>query len=489
MAGGRFQPLLLLGAVIAYLPLLLSAAEHRWWLAPGAVALAAASVLAWWWGRRPAVTAAHRHAIGLALAVVTLASYVVMLEIAPSAVELLPFAVLLITALGLSSQRTLRLLLQAAAIGVVAWALARHGAPGPEAAVVVLLLIAIVAIVDLFAAQLTRARAAQRAARRQAAERAALLMAVQRLSGRHPDQAAHEVVGTLRGLGFAYAEVITDASDARATVNGQDAPAEVVQVPVAVGGQVRGQILVGPARGAGCPEDLNLVEVLAAHLGAVWETQEHLERQQDRLRRATELERARTGFLDAVSEELHLPLTEIRAGAAALRAGGLDGAPDTRVLEVVGAQGQRLVTIIDALLDVPRLHADGTRRIPAAPGARIQPVKLGAVIAGFRDRVELRGDGLLEEHRVVVAPVLLDHALSLWLELQGSSGARLVVERGSAGVTLRLRRHPSAPGHLVHDTRRVRPLVTRLLVAAGARWDGGPVVLLPADAEVREGGP
>lgn len=489
MAGGRFQPLLLLGAVVAYLPLLLADAEHRWWLAPGAAALAAGSVLAWWWGRRPAVTAGQRHAIGLTLAVLTLASYVVMLEIADSAVELLPFAVLLVTALALSSQRPVRLLLQAAVIGVVAWALARHGAPGDEAALVVLLLIAIVAIVDVFAAQLSRARAAQRVTRRQAAERAALLMAVQRLPGRRPDQAADEVVGALRGLGFSHAEVIAHRSGAEPPAGSHDAAAEVVRVPVAVGGDVRGHIEVSAGRGAGSPEDLHLVEVLAAHLGAVWETQEHLGRQQDRLRRMTELERARTGFLDAVSEELHLPLTEIRAGAAALRASGLDGSPDRRLLEAVDAQGQRLVTIIDALLDVPRLHADGTRRAELPPGARIQPVKLTAVLAGFRDRVELRGDVLLDEHRVAVAPVLLDHALGLWLELQAAPGARLVVERGSAGVTLRLRTQRRDPGHLGDDTRRVRPLASRLLVAAGARWDGGPVVLLPEAVAVGEDAP
>ena len=508
--GARFQPLLLLGAVTAYLPVSVGHPTDRAVLVGVSGAFAAASLAAWWWGR-DATSIVVRSWVGMGLVTATLVAYVALLQRADVAVvDLLPFAVLLVTAIALGSSSWVRIGLQVVTVTAVAVHLAQLRMTTPDLVITVLLLAVVAGVVDVFAVDLARARSAQRRARQAAQRRSRLLTAVGRLLGHSPQRAARTTVDTLRGMGFARAEIVTDLraevvadlrtatvsdvttaavsygppmGDAVVDADGRCDPARACGndaiVPIPVAGVPGGAIVVG--RDDGHPlsaDERDVVGVLAAQLGSAWEAEARVARQQDLLRRVTELERTRRGFLDAFSDELHAPLGGVRAAVEVLRrpSVGVDRRERDRALAALVGHTDHLGTTIAAVLDVSAV-AGAAEPDGADPAAdrRIVPVAVGDLLAPLAGRCESRG--ATPGSVVLAAPELLCHALELWVSRAAARGpATLLVDPDPEGVALRVGLVGSDSGA---PTVPARSLVARLVVAAGGRWRGDDVVVLP----------
>jgi PAS domain S-box-containing protein len=74
-----------------------------------------------------------------------------------------------------------------------------------------------------------------------------------------------------------------------------------------------------------------------------------------------EVERVKDEFVSVVSHELRTPLTSIRGALGLLAAGRLDAAPDkrTRMLDLAAANTDRLIRLINDILDIERIRSGG----------------------------------------------------------------------------------------------------------------------------------
>ena len=112
-----------------------------------------------------------------------------------------------------------------------------------------------------------------------------------------------------------------------------------------------------------------------------------LEDERKRAAALAELDRAKTAFFANVSHEFRTPLTLMLGPLEDLL--GKELAPDTRTqLEVVGRNGQRLLKLVNTLLDFARIEAGRTQ-------AAYQPTDIGALTAelasNFRSACERAG--------------------------------------------------------------------------------------------------
>ncbi len=105
--------------------------------------------------------------------------------------------------------------------------------------------------------------------------------------------------------------------------------------------------------------------------------------------RVSDNERAMRGFIADISHELRTPLTSIRGFVEALRDGTVsDPERQTSSLEVVHEETQRMLRMIEQLLDLSRLEAGETRLQRSS--IDLQEL-FGYVDAMFRSRAEERG--------------------------------------------------------------------------------------------------
>ncbi|MCB9730176.1 MAG: CHASE2 domain-containing protein [Deltaproteobacteria bacterium] len=107
-----------------------------------------------------------------------------------------------------------------------------------------------------------------------------------------------------------------------------------------------------------------------------------------------EAESAKERFVAMVSHELRTPVTSIRGALGLVASGRLGEVPPdaARMVEVAHAGSQRLVRLVNDILDVARLDAGALELSP-------QPLELGAVVA---DAVA-EAQGYAAEHRVALA--------------------------------------------------------------------------------------
>jgi len=108
---------------------------------------------------------------------------------------------------------------------------------------------------------------------------------------------------------------------------------------------------------------------------------------------------------------------------------------------------------------------------------RIVPIGVADLLAPFDGRCELRG--VPAEHLVLISPELLRHAVDLWLTRSALEGsATLLVDPDPEGLVVRVvAGRPGSGGG--SPAVPPRPLVARLIVAAGGRWRGDDTLVLP----------
>ena len=344
-------------------------------------------------------------------------------------------------------------------------------------------------------------RSAQRA-RRSAERRAELLAAVGDLSGRSSSEAATTVTSTLRSLGFSVAgvsvltgdEIVPLALDGlppasglrvgegvagtaiaenRAIVTGdyqadprrlayRQSIRSVVAVPVRERGQPVGVVMGGRHVPGRPPEAMvEIVDVLAAHLGGVVETERRIQRQRELLARMQSLEDMRSRLVSEISEHVRDPLTVVRGISQTLVSHG-EGLPPQqrlRMLEGFEIQTRALRETIDALLDFSKFQAEH-------PVATLGLVRLGDLLGeAMGANVVIVGDpGTV----VRTDRVLLGRAVELILAV--GEVERLCIDEVGDRVTARFEGAPAGP---VTRSRLLLRLAQRLVLAVEGDWDAG----------------
>jgi GAF domain-containing protein len=524
----RFQPLLLLGGFLALLPsLILSAAPARGLLLAVGLAFAVAGVGAWWWVRARRRAPEQRRRVGYVLSLATPPTFLTFVAVlgADRPEAFLPLGAATVCAMAPVSRAAIRLPVQVTTVSVYGVMLVQAGRRPADVVLPLVLLTSIAVLASVLAHDLDRARVAERQARRDALRRAELLTAVRELPGATAAEAAVAACAAMRSLGFDAAGCTVVRGDRLVDLHLDDLPAppEPLRVGEGLAGaavaenrtlvvgdyqadprrlEVRrdiGSAVVAPIRSGPTAiggvigarrerripteAEVEVAEVLAAHLGAVFATDEALRRQQQLLGRMGQLERMRGSFVANVSDELREPLTVVREVAGTLASHGLELDPRQRseLFDQMATHSEHLRRTIDALLDFSRFQS--SRPEPSVEAIEVSEL-LGPVLSGAH--AVLSPDAGALGTQVHVDGSLVRHALTLLVV--GAVGAdtslvptRLEVSRANGAVRVEVHASGTAPAAPL-----VRSLAEQLLVAAGAELHDGafPALHLPlADAE------
>jgi len=423
---------LLLGVTaITVLPLLLRLDAPRWVMAYLAVAIVV-SAGTWWLDRRRPLDAVRRELASFVLTVIAVVGLVLLLlvGVADHTLHLLLLFGALGATMAVVPDRWIAALFQGAAVLVLLSALILADLGWIEVLLVLVQLLALFFLLDTFAQQLFRSRNQVLSARRAAERRSDLLEVVRRLPRSSPEDSAHAVSTALRVLAFDAAAVVQvngteitplaldsmdppetwpergralvlDAIAQGRTVVGQDdgsllpgggdaGPLRTFAVaPIRMYGEPVGALL-GGRRATERPSDaeLEVAEVMAAHLGGVMATRASVRHQRELLERAAQLDRMGQGLLEAVSEEVRDPLTIIRGAAQLLLANSERFDPEQRdgLLSRLRNESEDLRLVIDTILDFTRYHdrrADPKR--VAVPAERLVAHLAGVVSVEVAD--------------------------------------------------------------------------------------------------------
>jgi K+-sensing histidine kinase KdpD len=379
-----------------------------------------------------------------------------------------------------------------------------------------LLVVVIAGLSSALADDLALARRRELATRRAAERRAELLEAVRELSAAGPGQAVDVTVEALRGLGFPVAAVLLLEGDRLVprrvagmamredhqdgisgvalrtgrTVISPDYRNDDLRLP----GVELGAALATPITAEGRPlgvlsagldepgappmGDVEVVEVLAAHLGGALATERVVRNQDALLARLRDLDGLRASFVDRVSEDLRDPLTVVRGVAQTLAAYG-DRLPDEQrrvLLDRLTVQAADLGETLEALLDFSRVHVGRSDPRPE----RIDVIQLLAPAlsgTGVELRVAGRPVVMVDRDLVRRAVELLQRA-----SLDVDDGLQLRRAGDVLSIDVHLRQLDALKGGFA------RALAEQLLVAGGARSErlpDGLRLLLPlADQQV-----
>jgi K+-sensing histidine kinase KdpD len=374
------------------------------------------------------------------------------------------------------------------------------------------LLIAIAGLASALAGDLERARRRELATRRAAERRAELLEAVRQLSAAGRGEVIGVTIEALRTLGFPVAAVLLvegdrlvprrvdgvpahpdfgagisgHALETGATVVSPDYAGDplrlpglslgaAVATPVRADGRTLGVLTVGLFEAGEIPVgDVEVVEVLAAHLGGALVTERILDNQAALLGRLRDLDVLRRSFVDRVSEDLRDPLTVVRGVAQTLETHG-ERLPETQRRALLGrmtSQALDLKRTLEAMLDFSRVQVG---RVEPRPEPIDLLELLAPALAGTGIDVHVDGRPV-----VVVDRELVRQAVELLRRASLDVDAGLSVDRrdGVVTVDVHLRDLAALQGGFA------RTLAEQLLVAAGAASEelpDGLRLLLPHD--------
>ncbi len=162
------------------------------------------------------------------------------------------------------------------------------------------------------------------------------------------------------------------------------------------------------------------------------------------------VEAAKTEFVSLVSHELRTPLTSIKGYTDLLleETGGVLDGEAREFLEIVGANADRLVTLVSGLLEMSRIESG---RVDAQPEAlALQPLA-AQVIASMRPQIEARGQTVALEAAPDLPPAWADPALVTQILTNLLSNANKYTPEGG-GITVRLSRDGAMASCAVVDT-------------------------------------
>ena len=214
--------------------------------------------------------------------------------------------------------------------------------------------------------------------------------------------------------------------------------------------EVAGFLVVGASPRRAVDDEYRVfVERAASHIGKALSTTAALEAERRRAEALAELDRAKTAFFSNVSHEFRTPLTLMLGPVDDLLAKGEAGlAPaDREALQVVQRNGQRLLKLVNTLLDFARIEAGRVQ-------ASYEPVELGALCAelasNFRSACERAGLRLVVDCPAPGEPAYVDREMWEKIVLNLLSNAFKFTLQGE--IAVRLRESASAFALAVSDT-------------------------------------
>ncbi len=196
--------------------------------------------------------------------------------------------------------------------------------------------------------------------------------------------------------------------------------------------------------------DASLVDLLRVFVGQVTGAIAAVRTLEEERRRAValaELDRAKTDFFSNVSHEFRTPLTLMLAPLEELRASLGPDTTEQKTVELVSRNAQRLLKLVNTLLDFSRIEAGRTE-------ATFEATDLSAFTADlastFRSVVESAGLRLVVDCPPLVEPVFIDRGMWERIVLNLLSNAFKFTLEGT--ITLRLRDEETSVTLEVEDT-------------------------------------
>lgn len=526
----RLQPLLLAGSGLAVLPLVASSEGGRPWVTVLLVVVVVAAGTTWWAIRAGRLTEPVARWLPLTCTIVAFAGLALVFVTigAQHVMSFVPVVVALSVALSTTPGRVLRWIFQIALLALFSLTLWGAGSGSGEITFVTLMIVAVIAVTEVFTRELRRTRVSEAEARRAAERRAELLWTARGLPGQSVQAAAEAVTRTFRELAFDAAGVARVGPDGLVGVYMEGIPAatrplppgtgvaweaierdetivlddyqrsanrlperptihSTVVTPIRVDGAAVGTVMCARRlEAAPTAAEVEIAEVLADHLSGVFAAEERQDRQRQLLERVEELDRMRTGLVSAVSAELRDPLTIVRGVASILRVHGDRLAPAERraFLERLGAQTQDLRRVVDAILDFSRLQS---QRDGAVPSTVVVADLLESLGDDHQVAFEPTIDRIPRSWQVEVDPELVRFGLQLLAEPRLAStgdlrSVRIDVTSVEEGIEL-VRRSDQSPT----ISRLTLSLASQVLGAAGASVsdEDDPRVRLPTRARPR----
>ncbi|MCC5948508.1 MAG: GAF domain-containing protein [Nitriliruptoraceae bacterium] len=504
----RFQPLLLSAAALIVLPALWLADAATWVL----VVLVLAAVAGGLGGvaaRRGVLTRDQRERLALVFTLIAVAGFnLTLVTIVVGGGDpggLVLVAAALLCALVAAPSVVVRGILSVLTVLPLVIAMALDGVPPVELLLVIALLMATATVGWSMAGSLRHARRDANRQRQAIEQRNELLETVRDLPGDSLPDAAAACCRTLRDLGADAAGVsrigigvlrpvhleglepvggpvahgqgvlwraierdeplvIEDYATHADALRARTGLGRVVIVPMRTRDEVVGVVFAAWAEpGAVTTAEVELVEVLAAHLGVIAAADHRIARQRELLVRLGMLDRMRRELLGAMSEELRDPLTVLRGVVQILDAhdGRLRAAQRAELLERLEYQTVTLRRLVDGVLDFSRSQRG---QDPA-----VVPTELAPMLAGL-PRAVAATERLLHPPSEGGATVLADAALvraavdlliRTAADTPDGESAHILLDEGPSTVQLRLRGLGEVPD-------LVRDMVGTLLRAAGA---------------------
>ena len=177
-------------------------------------------------------------------------------------------------------------------------------------------------------------------------------------------------------------------------------------------------------------------ELLGSTLSAALATVRLRAAERRRADELAEIDRAKTQFFSNVSHEFRTPLTLMLGPLEeTLREGGTLAPSDRERIEIAFRNGQRLLRLVNSLLDFARIEAGRAQ-------ARVQPTDIVALttdlVATFRSACEQAGLALVLETDAIAHPVLLDAEMWETIVLNLLSNAFKFTFQGEIRVSIRM---------------------------------------------------
>jgi signal transduction histidine kinase len=217
-------------------------------------------------------------------------------------------------------------------------------------------------------------------------------------------------------LAAAGATVVLDDVASRAAATGgpwKDPVRTALVIPIAAAGHDRplGVIVAGVSPSRALDEGYrSFYALLAAQVSVALRNAQAYQEERRRAEALAELDRAKTEFFSNVSHEFRTPLTLMLGPTSDLLSGarGTLPAAQREQLEVVHRNAQRLLKLVNTLLDFSRLQA---RRVEAT----YEPIDLAAYVAelasSFRSACERAGIALRVDSPPLGEPVYADRGM------------------------------------------------------------------------------
>ncbi len=216
-------------------------------------------------------------------------------------------------------------------------------------------------------------------------------------------------------------------------------PQQAVAVPIAPSGQTgRAGVLIAGLNPYRLFDDSyrGFFELVAAQLAASLANAQAYEEERRRAEALMELDRAKTTFFSNVSHELRTPLTLMLGPLEDLLGKPEDEVPpaDRELLTIVHRNGQRLLKLVNTLLDFARIEAGRVQAVYEPVDLAAHTTELASV---FRAAVDKAGLRLVLDCPPLAEPVYVDRDLWEKIVLNLISNAFKFTLKGEIRVSLR----------------------------------------------------